>query len=184
MEAFEIFKEKTQPARELLEKIKHTTNRDPVLLKAEKLQDLKAARAHELQYLTDAREVVRKNAAQYIQRINLEIAEIEEKGPYIEVDARGLALRLQFEMEEAERWAYIAMLFDLLDAFTTLTYWEDLQLEAIQRGYEYFNLAKWKPEHWKLSRHSETEIKLLALVEEITQIVQEEGEDLTNEIHS
>ena len=123
-------------------------------------------------------------AEEAINRLSLEIEQIEEHGPFTPGDAAIYAAELALALQDAERWAYILMLNDLLDVFTGLTYWQDLQLEAINTGYAYFNRAQYWPEHWKLSRHAETELRIMQLVDEITEIVTEEGQAITDEIHS
>lgn len=174
--AMEIFREKVQPTREILQKIKAAVEKDPSILTDEKIEELKTARRHETKYMRDSRKDVAIKAVEKIAAIDTKIDYLEENGPYTEAEARIFADELSLELVEVEHWAYLTMLHDLLEAFTTLNYWQSLQLEVIERGYEYFNRAQYFPEHWKLARHADTEVRIMALVDEISKIVTEDNE--------
>ena len=183
----EIFKEKAQPTLELIREMKTALAMHPAVYEAERMSKLKAARdsaqANAQIIAVHRHPEAAERAAKAIRILEAQINEIEKSGPYTSTDAALFAEQLQLKIQEAERWAYIVMLYDLLDSFTTLTYWQDLQLEAINTGFEYFGRANYFPEHWKLSTHAQTEVKIMALVEEITKIVMEEGKSVNNEIN-
>lgn len=184
---FAIFKEKIQPTRALIDKMKAALDKRPEILAEEKMKELQRARA----YANRHREITcgsqldpPTKAEEAINRLTLEIKQLEEHGPFLPGEAAVYAAELSIALQDAERWAYILMLNDLLDVFTGLTYWQDLQLEAINTGYAYFNRAQYWPEHWKLSKHAETELRIMQLVDEITEIVMQEGQAITAELYT
>ena len=174
--AMEIFKEKIEPTREILRKLKEAVEKDPSILKLEKIAELQRARRHEAGYMHDDRHDVATKAYKKVFEIDTKIRALEENGPYTEAEARIFATDLSLKLVEVEHWAYLTMLHDLLETFTTLNYWQSLQLEVMERGYEYFNRAQYFPEHWKLARHTDTEIRIMNIVCEILRIVDEDDE--------
>lgn len=181
----EIFREKSQPVRDLIAKIKAALDKHPAIYEAERLEELKTARNYaRKQYSTRWTKEDEKKAQKALNQLDAQIRQIEMSGPYTPADANIFAAQLSLAIRDAERWAYIIMLNDLLDTFTTLSYWQDLQLEAITTGYSFFNHAEHWPAHWKLSRHAETEVRIMALVDEITKIVMQDGNDMNEELHN
>ena len=186
-QTLELFKEKIQPTRALIDKMKAALDARPEILAEEKMKELLRARsyvaARERKTTCSGLNDPPTKAQEAMDRLNFEIKKLEELGPFLPGDAAVYAAELSIALQDAERWAYILMLNDLLDVFTGLTYWQDLQLEAINTGYEYFNRAQYWPKHWKLSKHAETELRIMQLVDEITEIVMQEGNALTHELH-
>ena len=168
----DLFREKIQPTRDLLAKMKAAIDMRPEIFAEEKMKELQRARSYAKLHggPTLADKPLNENQ-KAVQRLTLEIKQLEEHGPFLSAEAAIYARELANALQDAERWAYITMLFDLLDTFTTLQYWQDLQLDAIDTGYAYFNRAQYWPEHWKLSKHAETELRIMQLVDEITRFL-------------
>ena len=180
-----MFKEKVQPLRDLLQKMRDALDMQPELYEEARLKDLHRARVQAKHALTTraGKEALVK-ATRALELLNNQIEQIETSGPFTPADANLYATQLTNAIQNAERWAYIVLLNEMLDAFGFLQFWQDIELTAIDAGFEYFNRAGFWPEHWKTSRCADLEIKIMQLTEEISTFVMQEGKDLTDELHA
>ena len=103
----EIFKEKTQPTLDLLQEMKAALAMHPALYEAERVKELKAARETALAnaqrlHTTHRTPEATERAEKAAQLLEVQIAEIEKKGPYTAADAMLYAEQLRLKIQDAE----------------------------------------------------------------------------------